>query len=60
MLDVMQRCFAQRYQAWLPKLQEMVPSLGHELSSEPALFDDVWSHGTRVLRLDESSAVTAG
>ncbi|KUH85128.1 MULTISPECIES: malate dehydrogenase (quinone) [unclassified Mycobacterium] len=60
MLDVMQRCFAQRYQAWLPKLREMVPSLGHELSSEPALFDEVWSHGTRVLRLDESSAVAAG
>ncbi|WP_256387045.1 malate dehydrogenase (quinone) [Mycolicibacterium sp. GF69] len=60
MLDVLERCFAKRYQAWLPKIKEMVPSLGHELSSEPGLFDEVWSHGTRVLRLDESSAVATG
>ena len=35
MLDVMERCFADRYQSWLPKLKEMVPSLGTELSDEP-------------------------
>ena len=57
MFDVMQRCFPQRYDAWLPKLKDMVPSLGHELSAEPALFDEVWSHGTRVLRLDEPAAL---
>ena len=57
MFDVMQRCFPQRYDAWLPKLKEMVPSLGHELSAEPALLDEVWSHGTRVLRLDEPAAL---
>ena len=60
MFDVMQRCFPERYDAWLPKLKEMVPSLGHELSAEPALFDEVWTHGTRVLRLDEAAAVAAG
>ena len=32
MLDVMERCFGDRYQSWLPKLKEMVPSLGTELS----------------------------
>jgi len=58
MLDVMQRCFADRYPSWLPKLTEMVPSLGTRLSDNPALFDEVWSHGTKVLGLD--SAADAG
>ncbi len=52
MLDVMQRCFSDRYQSWLPRLREMVPSLGSELSKEPALFSEVWSWGSRVLKLD--------
>ncbi|MEI7716605.1 MAG: malate dehydrogenase (quinone) [Mycobacterium sp.] len=52
MLDVLQRCFTDRYPRWLPTLTEMVPSLGTELSREPALFDEVWSWGTRALRLD--------
>lgn len=52
MLEVMQRCFADQYQGWLPKLKEMVPSLGTELSGEPALFREVWDWGTKVLKLD--------
>ena len=52
MLDVMERCFSDRYQSWLPKLKEMVPSLGTELSSEPALFEEVWSWGMKALKLD--------
>jgi malate dehydrogenase (quinone) len=54
MLDVLQRCFANRYQSWLPTLKEMVPSLGAELSREPALFREVWSWGTRALQLEAS------
>jgi malate dehydrogenase (quinone) len=54
MLDVMARCFPDHYPTWLPKLKEMVPSLGTELSNEPALFEEVWSWGTKVLKLDES------
>jgi malate dehydrogenase (quinone) len=54
MLDVLQRCFANRYQSWLPTLKEMVPSLGAELSREPALYDEVWSWGTKVLQLEAS------
>jgi malate dehydrogenase (quinone) len=53
MLEVMERCFSDRYQKWLPRLKDIVPSLGTELSDEPALFDEVWSWGTRVLKLDE-------
>ncbi|AWT53574.1 malate:quinone-oxidoreductase [Mycolicibacterium smegmatis MKD8] len=52
MLDVLQRCFGDRYQAWTPKLKEMVPSLGTKLSNEPKLFEEVWSWGTKVLKLD--------
>ena len=51
MLDVLQRCFPDRYQAWLPTLKDMVPSLGATLSGEPALFEEVWSWGTRALQL---------
>jgi malate dehydrogenase (quinone) len=52
MLDVMQRCFSDRYAAWEPKLREIVPSLGTKLSTEPKLFEEIWAHGTRVLKLD--------
>ena len=63
MFDVMQRCFADRYQGWLPKLKEMVPSLGTELSGEPALFEEVWARGTKILKLDKPASgvpATAG
>lgn len=59
MLDVMKRCFSDRYPAWLATLKEMVPSLGTELSNEPALFDEVWSWTSRVLRLDQPAGATA-
>ncbi len=52
MLDVLERCFTDRYRSWVPTLKEMVPSLGVELSREPGLFDEVWSWGTKVLQLD--------
>jgi malate dehydrogenase (quinone) len=51
MLDVLQRCFPDRYQAWLPTLKDMVPSLGAALSDEPALFEEVWSWSTKALGL---------
>lgn len=51
MLEVLARCFPDRYPGWLPMLKEMVPSLGVRLSDEPALFEQVWRWGTRVLEL---------
>jgi malate dehydrogenase (quinone) len=51
MLGVLQSCFPDRYQGWLPTLKDMVPSLGATLSDEPALFEEVWSWGTKVLGL---------
>lgn len=56
MIEVMERCFSDRYRSWLPKLTEMVPSLGVELSNEPELFREVWSRGTKVLKLDQPAS----
>jgi malate dehydrogenase (quinone) len=52
MVGVLERCFGDRYQLWLPKLKEMVPSLGTKLSDEPRLFQEVWDWGSSVLGLD--------
>ena len=52
MIDVLRRCFPDRYQSWQPKLNEMVPSLGTTLSGEPRLFAQVWDWGTRALGLE--------
>jgi malate dehydrogenase (quinone) len=57
MLEVLERCFSDEYQGWLPKLKEMVPSLGTALSNEPALFGEVWDWGTKVLKLDVPASV---
>ena len=51
MLEVLQRCFADRYDSWTPKLKEMVPSLGTKLSDEPKLFEEVWDWTSKVLEL---------
>jgi malate dehydrogenase (quinone) len=56
MFDVMKRCFPDRFGAWQPKLKEMVPSLGVELSNEPKLFEEVWARGTEVLKLDNPAS----
>ncbi|SKV04535.1 malate:quinone oxidoreductase [Mycobacteroides abscessus subsp. abscessus] len=37
----------------MPKLKEMIPSLGISLSDEPSLFGEVWDWGTRVLGLEQ-------
>lgn len=37
MLDVLSRCFPERMAEWEPKLREMIPSYGTELSSDPAV-----------------------
>jgi malate dehydrogenase (quinone) len=56
MLDVMERCFGDRFATtWQPRLLEMIPSLGTKLSDEPALFGEVWDWGTRVLELQHQA-----
>jgi malate dehydrogenase (quinone) len=51
MLEVLQRCFPDRYQAWLPALKDMVPSLGITLSREPALYEELRSWTANALEL---------
>lgn len=45
MLEVLARCFADRFDDWSPTLEDMVPSLGTRLAEEPALFEQVWAWG---------------
>ncbi len=52
MLKVLEQCFSNQYESWLPKLKDMVPSLGTRLSDEPRLFEECWDWSTRVLGLD--------
>jgi malate dehydrogenase (quinone) len=39
MMGVLERCFADRIEAWAPKLREMVPSYGVKLSEQPSLAE---------------------
>ena len=55
MLDVMERCFGNRFATtWQPRLKDMIPSLGTKLSDEPALFHEVWEWGSRALKLQSN------
>ena len=52
MLDVMERCFNDRYTAsWQPKLKEMIPSYGHDLKTDAALTERVRKDTAAVLGL---------
>ncbi len=51
MLEVLERCFPDRFAVWRPMLDEMVPSLGASLADEPALYEEVRSWTTKVLEL---------
>ncbi|MDT5335303.1 MAG: hypothetical protein QOD90_808 [Mycobacterium sp.] len=55
MFDVLERCFPDQFPGWQPKLKEMVPSFGIELSNEPKLYEEVWNWGTKVLKLDKKA-----
>jgi malate dehydrogenase (quinone) len=55
MLDVMKKCFADRYASWEPKLRDMVPSLGTKLAENPSLFEEIWARTSSALRLDTAT-----
>ncbi|GAA4476337.1 malate dehydrogenase (quinone) [Rhodococcus olei] len=57
MLDVLQRCFGDRWSSWEPQLKQMVPSLGLKLSDNESLFREVWDWSNRVLELEEPAVV---
>lgn len=56
MLEVLERCFAERWDDWQPRLQEIVPSHGTRLAEDPAFARELAERTAKVLDLD----VTAG
>lgn len=51
MLDVMSRCFPDRMAGWEPKLREMIPSYGTNLSDDPAAAEASLAATAETLRL---------
>ena len=51
MLDILQRCFPDRMESWLPQIKLMVPSYGTKLSDEPALADKTLAATAKVLEI---------
>ncbi len=53
MLEVIKRCFAKELKAaWMPKLQEMIPSFGHSLIDDAELCRKVRAETATVLRIN--------
>lgn len=51
MLDLIERCFADRVEGWRPRLQQMVPSYGRAVSDDPAFADQVLSSTAAALAI---------
>jgi len=51
MLDVVAKCFPDRMAAWAPEIQRMIPSYGHQLSSNKATARTIVSRTAKVLRI---------
>ena len=49
MLDLVKRCFPDRFESWRPRICELVPTYGHRLNDEPELADEVMAHTARIL-----------
>ena len=52
MLEVMQRCFGDRFEEWRPALEKMMPSHGVALAGDPVLAADVMERTSQVLGLE--------
>lgn len=59
MLDVLRKCFTAEFSSWEPKLKEMVPSLGVQLSDNQALFQEVWDWTSKTLELESDTVVAS-
>ncbi|TWG91528.1 malate dehydrogenase (quinone) [Nocardioides sp. J9] len=57
MLEVLERCFPERWEAWQPQLREIVPSHGSALSDDPDFAREVRDRTAKVLGLDADAAV---
>lgn len=41
MLEIMERCFPEQLKEWEPKIKEMIPSYGVELTENPELYKEI-------------------
>ena len=53
MLEVLKKCFAHQMTAWQPKLQEMIPSFGKNLSEDPELIKFIETEVHQTLKLHD-------
>ncbi len=60
MLEVIEKCFPEHVNEWEPKIKEMIPSYGIELTENPDLFRELHDSTAKALRLDESIPEVAG
>ncbi|QPC47856.1 malate dehydrogenase (quinone) [Mangrovibacillus cuniculi] len=51
MLEVLEKCFPERMKEWAPKIKEMIPSYGIELSKKPELFRKLFAENEEALGL---------
>jgi len=54
MLELLERCFPQRWESWQSRLGEMVPSHGVLLADDPAFAREIRERTTKVLELDRA------
>ena len=53
MFDIVETCFPAQYEAWKPKLKEMVPSYGQKLMDNRELFQELHHSTAKSLGLDK-------
>ncbi|VEH79862.1 malate:quinone oxidoreductase [Corynebacterium kutscheri] len=53
MIELIERCFGHKMIEWGPKLKEMIPSYGTNLSADPALFAQQWERTQKTLKLED-------
>ncbi len=54
MIDVMERCFAEKLPGWAPHLREMIPSYGRKIEDDAALCRQVRADTAVALHLTEA------
>jgi malate dehydrogenase (quinone) len=59
MLELLQRCFADRWEEWQPTLRQLVPSLGTQLASDPESARETLTRTARALGLATPSSEDA-
>jgi malate dehydrogenase (quinone) len=51
MLGLLEKCFPTQWESWRPRLAEMVPSIGTQLSDDPELADRIMTRTAETLRI---------